>query len=379
MIKIFHCGDIHLDTPFSHALPGDGAKKRLRLREKFLGMLSLARAEKVSLVLIPGDLFDGVGVQNATVEAALAAFEELGCPVVICPGNHDPYTPDSIFASARLPGNVHVFREEALARLDLDAIGVSVFGYAFTSQSHESAPLAGFDRSMLSEKNINILCAHTDLYSASSKYAPITEKELEGSGFTYAALAHIHNEPEIMRFGSTVAAYSGFAMGRGFDECGYGGAWLITVDTSPSDGALVVTPERVCITDPAFEVETVDISGAKSDAEAAAIVKQALSSREYGEDTSVRILLTGEIPMTYTPSLTSLTRLCDVASSVEVRDKTAVELDTDTLAADPGIKGELYRTLLPQINDPDPEKKRLALTALKYALCAMTGQDITVE
>lgn len=379
MIKIFHCGDIHLDTPFSHALPHDGARKRIKLREKFLEMLSVAQKEGASLVLIPGDLFDGIGIQNATVDAVLSAFKDLECPVVISPGNHDAYTPDSVWARVKLPGNVHVFKDEELRRLDLDEIGVSVFGYAFTSQSHEASPLANLDRSMLSEKNINILCAHTDIYSASSKYAPITEKELESSGFAYAALAHVHNEPEIMHLGGTVAAYSGFAMGRGFDECGYGGAWLITVDTSPSDGNLRVTPERVCITDPAFEVETVDISGAKSDAEAAATVKSALSSREYGEGTSVRIVLTGEVPMTYTPSEVSLIRLCDVAQSVQVRDNTTLLLDGDALMSDPGIRGELYRTLLPQINDTDPEKRRLALTALKYALCAMTGQDITVD
>lgn len=379
MIKIFHCGDIHLDTPFSHALPHDGARKRIRLREKFLEMMSVARKERVSLVLIPGDLFDGISVQNATVDAVLCAFEGLDCPVVISPGNHDPYTPESVWARAGLPENVHVFRDEELRRLDLDEIGVTVFGYAFTSQSHEAPPLADFDRSILSDKNVNVLCAHTDIYSSSSKYAPITEKELETSGFAYAALSHVHNEPDIMRLGQTVAAYSGFAMGRGFDECGFGGAWLITVDTSLSDGKVRVTPERVCITDPAFEVETVDISGAKSDAEAAAMVKGALSSREYGEGTSVRILLTGEIPMTYTPSETSLVKLCDVAQSVQVRDNTALLLDGDALMSDPGIRGELYRTLLPQINDPDPEKRRLALTALKYALCAMTGQDITVD
>ena len=385
MIKIFHCGDIHLDTPFAQAPAHIGAAKRAALREHFVYMMRTAKELGANVVLIPGDLFDGALVQDATLEMMSAALEDVGCPVFISPGNHDAYTVGGVWDKIRLPENVYVFKSEALTRVDISTLGISVFGYAFTSQAHASAPLDGLDPTALSDKNINLLCAHTDLYSPTSRYAPITERQLERSGFVYAALAHVHKEPQLMQLGGTTAAYSGFAMGRGFDECGAGGAWLVTVEAQDEQLAVatgkkyVTSAERVAISPAAFEIETVDITGAHNDAQACEIIYRQLSGKRYQEMTSLRIVLTGAVPMTYTPSEATVARLCDVTKSVQVCDMTVPELDTAVLSAELGIKGELYRVLVPMLEGDDPEQRRLAATALKYALCAMAGQDFLAE
>ena len=61
----------------------------------------------------------------------------------------------------------------------------------------------------------------------------------------------------------------------------------------------------------------------------------------------------------------------------EVRDRTLPLYDIDYLKADPSVKGEFCRLLLPALEGEDEEARSLATMALRYGLAAITGEDLT--
>ena len=91
MVKLLHAADLHLDSPFAGLEPEEALARRRLQRGLPLALARLARAEGCSLLLLAGDVFDGARVTPETVEALQTAFEEAALPVLIAPGNHDPY------------------------------------------------------------------------------------------------------------------------------------------------------------------------------------------------------------------------------------------------------------------------------------------------
>ena len=74
MIKVFHCADIHLDSPFAMLSPREAAKRRTELRAAFTSALMLAQKAKMDIFLISGDLFDSEYVTRDTREMLLREF-----------------------------------------------------------------------------------------------------------------------------------------------------------------------------------------------------------------------------------------------------------------------------------------------------------------
>ena len=109
MVKILHTADLHLDSPFAGLSLDVAEEAREEQRNVFSEMMRYAGENSVDLVLIAGDLFDSKYITVRTKELVKGAFASLSCPVVIAPGNHDPYTSNSFYRSGELPENVCVF------------------------------------------------------------------------------------------------------------------------------------------------------------------------------------------------------------------------------------------------------------------------------
>ena len=213
-----HCADLHLDSPFSLDDPHKAEQRRAELR-CFASMMLFAKTEGVDLMLMAGDLFDSDYAGRDT--AALMAREFASnpkCKFIIAPGNHDPYTPDSIWARYQFPEHVYIFDTDKLSYFSFDDIGVDVYGYAFTGPSMQHNPFAG--KRPRNPQRINLLCAHGDLGEPTSPYCPIALDDVQKSGFDYIALGHIHNTTGIERAGNTYYGYSGCLEGRDFGETG---------------------------------------------------------------------------------------------------------------------------------------------------------------
>lgn len=367
MIKILHTADLHLDSPFSSLSPAKSEERRAELRDIFIKMMEFA-AGNVGLVLIPGDLFDRAFVNRDTLDRLCRGFETAGCPVVICPGNHDPYTPDSIYATGHFPPNVHIFNSETPSFFDFPDLGVRVWGAAFTSERFVSAPLLRIPQ--LPTDRINLLCQHGDTRLTSQK-CPLNVRDIVYRGFIYAALGHVHLPPEPVASDKTTVAYCGCPVGRSFDEPGWGGAWLVTVNAG---GAQL---ERLRFSDKRYMVERLDITGAGDDREIAEKLTALIASKDYGTETALRVILEGDVPPGFRPDLTLLTKLC--ASSLELlelRERTVPCFDASYLENDLTLRGAFYRILLPKLREGDERERHIAAEALRAGLAAIDNRDI---
>ena len=134
-MKILHCADLHLDSPFSGLDVSTGESRREEQRELFRSLMCLARNRRVDLLLIAGDLFDSGYTSTKTVQFVSDMLSKLECPVVISPGNHDPYIKGGLYAT-EFPKNVCIFDSETLSSFDFPELGVTVYGYAFTSDGY---------------------------------------------------------------------------------------------------------------------------------------------------------------------------------------------------------------------------------------------------
>ena len=373
-MKILHCADIHLDSPFSGLTPAEGDARRDELRKSFASAIEYAKRQDVDLILIAGDVFDRPFCTVGTKAEVFRILAEAGRPVVISPGNHDHYMKGVAYTDRALPENVFVFSSTELGRFDFDELGVSVFGYAFTSGSYEDDPLA--NGVPLSESNINILCAHTDIHPGATRYASMSPSAIAHAGFTYAALGHIHRPQAPQTIGTCTVAYSGSLQGRSFDETGEGGAYIVDIDEQTRKVSL----ERVIFSKLHYEVERLDITGCERDSEVASRIAQTASARGWDENTALRVVLEGAIPSSYIPSQKKICADSSIPTLalLEIKDDTSPMLDLAHLERDTTIRGELYRSLLPQLTGNDPAERECARLALRAGLAALDKRELSL-
>ena len=196
MFKVLHTADLHLDSSFADFSLAESERARQSQLRSFFRMIEIAKEEEVALFCIAGDLFDRERVRPAVADAVFDALSSLECPVVLSPGNHDPYRSGSVYLERELPDNLFVFREETLSHFDFPSIGrgVTVYGYAFSSPSLYASPLMDCDRVCApKDGGVSILLCHADLDHPLSSYAPLPGRDLERCGADYVALGHTHN------------------------------------------------------------------------------------------------------------------------------------------------------------------------------------------
>ena len=366
MVKILHTADLHLDSPNSSLGLAAAESIRNEQRRVFAKMMKYASENAVDMVLISGDLFDGKYISNETKNLVKSTFAELACPVVIAPGNHDPYNTVSLYHSDELGENVYVFSSEEMQIFDFDNIGISVCGYAFMTDRLEHSPISDFvPRRTLYPL---VLCAHADLGATFSKYAPVSIADIEKCNFAYAALGHIHNEPENL---PASIKYCGFPTGRSYDELGDGGAYLVTLDGDK------VSTEKIVFSEHRFLKESLDVSSAASNTDIERIIREYVEAKSYGDQTSLYLELCGTLPFSLTPDISRLSAMELPLRQLRLKDSTTALPDTKYLQEDLTLRGELYRTLLPKLESDNADERRSAALALRLGLCAIDGQSLS--
>lgn len=370
MIKIFHTGDLHLDSAFCRLSHDRRIEARKHQRDIFLKMIKYVSEGGFDMLLISGDLFDGKSVSPETEDCVAEAFASLACPVVISPGNHDPFAHIPLYSSGRLHENVFVFNSEEMQVLTFDKPQVQVCGYAFVeSNTFEVNALEGFVPPTFD--GVSVLCAHGELNAPASRTAPISSADIARCGFAYAALGHAHTS-EVTKKDASVISYCGIPEGRAFDETGDCGAMAVTID-----GGKVVSAEKIIFGERRFVLDSFDADGATCFGELIGRLLDYIKSRGYNKSTALRLTVTGEVDMSFTLDVEAAEEaLGEILMFAEVIDKTYPRIDERSLEADFTLRGEVYRVLRPQLDSQDSETRRIAAEALRVALLAIDGRDI---
>ena len=366
-MKIIHTGDLHLDSPFSSADPTTAEKRRGALRAAFSSLVILARTEKVQLFIIAGDLFDDECITKDTVTGLVKDMASVpDCHFVITPGNHDPYTDHSPYKLVKWPENVYIFSSECMNFVEIESLNARIYGSAYTGKS--KVPFTDTVFKANEDGKINILVHHGDVDVPQSSYCPVSKEVLEESGFDYVALGHIHKGTEIMSAGNTKYAYCGCVEGRDFGETGYKGVIMGNVEKNS------VSLKHVRISSKRYETLKFDVTGAVSfDSVAQDIAKMCAP---YGDDTLLRVELTGITSEEFSSDAEMLRMLVPAVSYLEIKDMSQPLLNIKKLKEDKSLAGEFYRNIEEALYSPDEKERTVAQSALKYGLRAIYGMEI---
>ena len=355
MLKIIHGADFHLDSPFAGLSPERAAQRRGEQRELLDRLAGLAREKQADLVLLAGDLLDSERVFRETAQALRAALAAIPCPVFIAPGNHDFYSPRSVWTSLDWPENVHIFTSDALEAVELP--GCTLWGRAFSDAHQTACPLEGL--AVPGDGRLHIACIH-GCVGTGNDYGPITPGEIAASGLDYLALGHVHQGSGLQREGGTWWAYPGCPEGRGFDETGEKG--VLYVEAEPGR----VTAQFVPLAKVRYEIITADITGPDG---ALFNILEALPGKT--SDLICRLILTGEGDA---PNLANLQQtLAPEFYGLTLIDRTRLPQDLWARREEDALTGLFLRTMWDKCQgEPDNPLWQLAA---RYGLAALEGGE----
>ena len=364
-IKILHAADLHLDSPFEGLPAGKAAIRRGEQRALLSRIAELTRREGVQLVLLAGDLLDSENTYYETGEELCRSLSQIAAPVFISPGNHDFYSPKSVYARLKLPENVHVFSSGDIEAVTLPELGARVFGAAFTDK-RSGAMLRGFHAEH-EDGLLNVLCIHGDVGVKDSAYDPISEDELRASGMDYVALGHVHKASGLKKAGDTWYSWPGCPEGRGFDETGEKTVSIVTL----GDGECSLEP--VCIASRRYEILKIDVTGTDP------LLAIHTSLPDETVKDVYRIILTGESDTS--PDLSRLHyNLEELFFELQLRDETRLRRSVWERAGDDTLRGLFLKKLRDAFDAARDEGDRRRIEqAARWGLAAMDNAEEVVQ
>lgn len=363
MFRFLHLADIHLDTTFRCRSESLRARLRDALRRAFERAVGTAIAEKVHAVLIAGDLFDNERLSFVTEEFLLEQLRRLDAasiPCCYCTGNHDPSGRPPRSGNMAWPALFHRFgKPRPASHMILDASGepLACIVGAGHKTSKESANLAAsFPEAKSDVPHVGLL--HTQVTSAKEaadhdRYAPCAVEDLQGKGYAYWALGHVHKRQRVAD--DPEAWYSGNIQGRHPGETGAKGGLLVTI----RDGGRVETEFRAfapiqwaeIVLDDLEDAHTVDDVRRRVAADFSA---EASKDTDVAEAWMLRVRLAGRTPLAQElrdPAQRqdlegSLCSALDDVLEVEIKaDQVAPVVDVDKHRGEPHLLGSVLDLL----------------------------------
>ena len=357
-MKLIHCSDIHLDSPMESNLTATQAKERnSEICRSFARMTEYADANKVSLILICGDLFDTSRVSATTAQYILDTMASVPhIHFLYLKGNHDDTS--RAFPHSALPKNVLTFGEDwrYYSLSDVTIAGIEL--------SHNNCSTL-YDSLRLNPDRRNIVMLHGQT-AAHRGEELISLPDLRGKHIDYLALGHLHSYEAHKLDDRGTWCYCGCLEGRGYDECGEKGFVLLETTTHGITHRFIPFAKRT------LHDLTADITGLTTAPELLQALKTA--AKEIPATDLVKFTLTG----TYTPDThkdpTFLhTMLSDRFYAMKIKDCSRLQLDAASYENDISLKGEFIRTVLAS-DLPQADKDRIICAGLE----ALRGEEISL-
>ena len=239
-MKFYHLADIHLGAVPDRGMPWSKVRER-EIYESFYNVLDRAKMDAVDFVFISGDLFHRQPLKRELKVINYHFGKIAPVQIIIIAGNHDYIKPDSNYVNFTWSDNVHFITDSQCRSIYFEEQNTCVYGFSYhkyeitenpydtlkpqsgadwqggactvtgdtvklpavgarVSQKQQGGP--GGARVPLPPDCTHILLAH----GGDEKHIPIRWQTLDGAGFDYVALGHIHR-PQI--FKSRKMAYSG--------------------------------------------------------------------------------------------------------------------------------------------------------------------------
>jgi exonuclease SbcD len=360
-VRILHIADVHLERSFVWLGNQRGDRRRGELRATLARAIDLAIEHHVDALCIAGDLYDTEMVGDATGTFLKALFARLPVPVLISPGNHDPFHAGCLYDRVSWSGNVHIFRGPELTSVPVG--DGQIWGRAFRGPRDDGSPLAGWH---LPDGGLHLGLIHADIVApgVSSPYAPLVPSDITASGLSHVMLGHIH-AGRIDR--ASRYAYTGSIEPLDISEGGE--HWALLVDASLSGMTVEPLPlaRRRVISD---HIDVTDVALLSQFQQIVAVRREAWQ----GNNLNLRIdgILGGELQSR--PAAIGET-LADFDVGLELAARPAI--DVDALAAQQTTMGAFVRAAREGISGASTdEARRAAQDILAAGVAAFTGQEV---
>lgn len=355
-MKILHSADWHLDSPLVGFSGGQAAALRQALLSVPGKLAELCQKENCDLVLLSGDLFDGKCTPES-LRAVQTALKSMAVPVFITPGNHDYISPSSPYVTELWPENVHIFTRQELESVVLPELDCRIYGAGFTAMDCPGL-LQHFTADCSEAYAIGIL--HGDPTQASSPYCPVTRPQAQKSGLAYLALGHIHKGGSFTA-GGTLCGWPGCPMGRGYDEEGEKGAYIVTLG---EEAGL----RFVALDVPRFHDLYIPAGEDAQGSVAAALPP--VDNQDY-----YRITLTGPSEPV---DLSALQAAFSGFPNLLLRDQTTAPIDPWAALEEDSFAGMYFRQLHKAMDTADEDGKRQILLAARISRQILDGQEVVL-
>ncbi len=355
-MKILHSADWHLDSAFQGQSPEAAAALRRALLHLPQQLADLCKLENCDLMLLSGDLFDGPYTAES-LHALKVALQEVKVPVFIAPGNHDFCSPDSPWLAETWPENVHIFTHPQLESVVIPSLDCRIYGAGFNSMDCKA--LLG-DFIAEGKERYHIAVLHGDPTQRKSPYNPITQSQVEVSKLDYLALGHVHKTGSF-RTDSTLCAWPGCPMGRGFDELEEKGVLLVTLEeTAEARFVPLDTPRFYDLEAPVF-----------TDPQAAvAAVLPAVANEDH-----YRVTVTGEWDDLDQDDLRAQFAQFP---NLQLRDHTVPVPDIWGTVREDSLEGEFFRRLHQAMEDAADADRETVELAAKISRRILDGREVVL-
>lgn len=362
-VKILHTGDFHIGSSRVGIASG-----RAELKNTFIKVINLCKTEKIDFLLIAGDLFDTPFPDSETTEEIIEAMSQIPDTVIaVSPGNHDYVCPGSVWLKNQFPENVIIFTS-FMEYYDFEEKNVRLFGAGFTDRFERIPQLTS--SLSVSGNMINLCVLHGQTVSAlgESEYNPISVTSIEGCGFDYLALGHVHKRSEIQRSGKTFYSYCGCPDGRGFDEDGSRGVYVGTIEKGKCNLEYTELSTRKYI------IDTLDITSFETVNQISSKILSYMKEK-YSDgyaNNLYRISLCGTVSTDFAPDISRIEgSLKDEVAYIRVYDYTEANLENITsIASENSLRGIFVQKLIEMQSSADDTEKDLYVKALRLGLKA---------
>jgi len=237
VLRLLHTADWHLGRRFP-SLPEEAQKKLSRARmDVVTTILDVARRNMVNAILCAGDLFDDPTPSADFWEGLAKIFRDHPpphAPVFLVPGNHDPLTPESVWAlghpfRAALPSWVHVVdRDDFVHEITTDAV---LYARPCRSKAGETDLAMALPARSPGDARLRIGCVHGstfDIEGCQTNF-PISRDACVERGLDYLAIGDTHSFRDVTSHLPVPTVYPGAPEPMSFDEPGAGSVALVAL------------------------------------------------------------------------------------------------------------------------------------------------------
>ena len=348
-MKIIHCADIHLGSKIERNLTKVKSNERKNeIYNNFVRLIEYANDNNINHIIIAGDLFDTEKGNIKLIKDTILLFSKNNnISFYYLQGNHD----ETILTGYELPSNVYTFSNDFKY---YDIGNVRIGG----KEAVNSKDI------YFKDDKFNILILHGNVVNGK----PVNDEDINLNDFkdkniNYLALGHIHMRRDYKIDKNFTASYSGCLEGRGFDECGEKGFYLLDIENKNLKQTFVPFYKRM-----SHEVR-VDITGAKLYTDIIEKIKE--NTKKYASVDLVKVILIGEYDVDLNKNIDAVKEKLESSFYlIKIEDESKLKLDPNDYIHDVSLLGEFVRTV---INDDTITNKDMVLT---YGIKALRNEGI---